>query len=186
MCGPALLGPFIFCPYILHPEHGTVTVPTSSGVCGQCESVHLARGLTGASGGDDGGDDSAGNGFTRRLCVGMAFISSCPSTVSTTNLIPVLLSPLRSSSAFASEPLSSAFDLKLLPDFELKPKSARKKNQRGAVRVPSGASLEATLLRHFLQGPLIHHGLVSEKQTMQSRVMALIPRVCSAAHGLRT
>lgn len=155
-------------------------MPTSSGVCGQCESVRLTRGLIGTSGGGDGGDDSAGNGFPR------AFLSALPlpppvSPPSTSSVCPQ--SP-RNPVTICLEPLSSAFGLKPLQT-ELKSFCQKKKNQRRAVRVFSGTSPEATLIRCFLQDhPFTHHGPVSENQP-DHEVQDEDPELeCSAAHSL--
>lgn len=110
-----------------HPESGTITVPTSSGVCGQCESVRLTRGLIGTSGDNDSGNDSAGKGFPH------AFLSASP--------LPPPVSPPSSSSVcpqsprnlvtICLEPLSSVFGLKPLQT-ELKPFCQKKKSKESS------------------------------------------------------
>lgn len=169
---------------MFHPEWYGHSA-TSSGVCGQCESVRFTRGLTGVS-------------VVAVTVVTMTVLAAVPlplcwhclrlllflHTPSTTTSFLCSAVPLGILSAFAFEPLSSAFGLKPLPDCELKPKLLReKKNHRREVRVASGLLLRP-LWPGFSSCPFICHGPVSENQTMKSKVKALTPCTYSAARWL--
>lgn len=145
------LHPFVPCSIL----SGAITVPTSSGVCGQCESVRSTRGLIGVS-------VVAVTVVTMTVlamvalplcwhCLGCLLSLHTPST--TTSFLRSSV-PLGILSAFAFEPLSSAFGLKPLPGCELKPKLLGNRgggDHRREVRVAaSGASLKATLATPFI------------------------------------